>query len=306
MTRPGRRSGRLEPLALESNPIERIQGAVAEALARVFGVFDALAIVAVIVAALGIVNTLTMGVVERIREIGVLRAIGMSRRQAMRMVVVEAAILGIVGVVLGSISGLAAGAVLLQLGGGFDEPGGLPGSRSASRRSSASSCRRSRRSTRLARRPDLDRPLAPFRLNADRRLLDSPRLRAAAQSLVLGHVSTWPGGRRDDDQHAAHRPASRPGARPDHRRFPGPDPRLRADLHASAHAALILIGTLLITLTRPGLHPDPARAIHGQTFGVLLSAGALGFRRGVAASALYLLLGAIGLPVFAEGKHGIE
>ncbi len=112
--------------ALEANPIKRVQGAVAEALARVFGVFDALAIVAVIVAALGIVNTLTMGVVERIREIGVLRAIGMSRRQVMRMVVVEAALLGIVGVVLGSIAGLAAGAVLLQLGGGLTNPGGIP------------------------------------------------------------------------------------------------------------------------------------------------------------------------------------
>jgi putative ABC transport system permease protein len=112
--------------ALEANPIEEIQGAVAEALARVFGVFDALAIVAVIVAALGIVNTLTMGVVERIREIGVLRAIGMSRRQVMRMVVVEATILGIVGVVLGALAGLAAGALLLQLGGGFGHPGGLP------------------------------------------------------------------------------------------------------------------------------------------------------------------------------------
>jgi putative ABC transport system permease protein len=115
-----------ETLALEANPIERVQGAVAEALARVFGVFDALAIVAVIVAALGIVNTLTMGVVERVREIGVLRAIGMSRRQAMRMVVVEASLLGIVGVVLGSLAGLAAGAALLQLGGGLSNPGGLP------------------------------------------------------------------------------------------------------------------------------------------------------------------------------------
>jgi ABC-type transport system, involved in lipoprotein release, permease component len=112
--------------ALEANPIESIQGAVAEALARVFGVFDALAIVAVIVAAMGIINTLTMGVVERIREIGVLRAIGMSRRQVMRMVVVEATILGIVGVVLGSLAGLAAGALLLQLGGGLGHPGGLP------------------------------------------------------------------------------------------------------------------------------------------------------------------------------------
>jgi len=95
----------------------------AEALARVFGVFDALAFVAVIVAALGIVNTLTMGVLERVREIGLLRAIGMSRRQAMRMVVVEAAILGIVGVVLGAVAGIAVGAVLLQLGGGLGHPG---------------------------------------------------------------------------------------------------------------------------------------------------------------------------------------
>jgi putative ABC transport system permease protein len=112
--------------ALESNPIERIQGSVAQALSRVFGVFDALALVAVIVAALGIVNTLTMGVVERVREIGVLRAIGMSRHQVMRMVVVEATVLGIVGVVLGSLAGLGAGAVLLQLGGGLGSPNGAP------------------------------------------------------------------------------------------------------------------------------------------------------------------------------------
>jgi putative ABC transport system permease protein len=115
-----------QSLALEANPIERIQGAVAEALARVFGVFDALAFVAVIVAALGIVNTLTMGVLERVREIGVLRAIGMSRRQAMRMVVVEAAILGVVGVVLGAAAGIGVGALLLQLGGGLGHPGGVP------------------------------------------------------------------------------------------------------------------------------------------------------------------------------------
>jgi len=112
--------------ALESNPIERIQGAVADALARVFALFDALAIVAVIVAVLGIVNTLTMGVVERIREIGVLRAIGMSRRQAMRMVIVEAVVLGLVGIVLGSAAGLGVGAVMLALSGGLSPAVGFP------------------------------------------------------------------------------------------------------------------------------------------------------------------------------------
>lgn len=114
------------PLALEANPLERIQGAVSEALGRVFGLFDALALVAVLVATLGIVNTLTIGVVERIREIGVLRAIGMSRRQASRMIVVEAIVIGLAGAILGSLTGLGVGAVLLALGTGLTPAVGLP------------------------------------------------------------------------------------------------------------------------------------------------------------------------------------
>src|SRR5689334_17859127 len=74
------------------------------------------------------------------------------------------------------------------------------------------------------------------------------------------------------------------------------------------HVALILIGTILIALCARisfyvGDNPVPYTF---QTFGVLLSAGALGFRRGLAATALYVLLGVIGLPVFAGGDHGIE
>jgi biotin transport system substrate-specific component len=74
------------------------------------------------------------------------------------------------------------------------------------------------------------------------------------------------------------------------------------------HIVLILTGALLIYLTAlvsirvPGT-PVP---ITGQTFGVLLVGGALGFRRGLAAVALYVLLGLVGLPVFAEGKDGLQ
>ena len=83
--------------------------------------------------------------------------------------------------------------------------------------------------------------------------------------------------------------------------------RVSDRMHARArHVALILIGTLLITHCAQVYIPVQPVPFTGQTFGVLLSAGALGFRRGVAASALYLALGAVGLPVFAEGKHGIE
>ena len=104
--------------ALEPNPVQTVAGAVDSALGQVFGLFDALALVAVIVAALGIVNTLTVSVLERVRELGVLRAAGMTRGQVRRTVVVEAGILGIVGSVLGIVAGLVAGAVLVVMAGG--------------------------------------------------------------------------------------------------------------------------------------------------------------------------------------------
>jgi putative ABC transport system permease protein len=103
---------------LDANTLDRVEEAVADALGRVFGLFDALAIVAVLVAALGIVNTLTMNVVERVRELGILRATGMTRRQVGRMVVVEAGILGLVGAVLGAVTGLLAGVVMLAFAAG--------------------------------------------------------------------------------------------------------------------------------------------------------------------------------------------
>lgn len=104
--------------ALEPNPVSRVAGAVDDALGQVFGLFDALAIVAVVVAALGIVNTLTVSVLERVRELGVLRAAGMTRGQVRRTVVIEAGILGIVGAALGIVTGLVAAAILVLLTGG--------------------------------------------------------------------------------------------------------------------------------------------------------------------------------------------
>ena len=104
--------------ALEPTPVERVAGAVDDALGEVFGLFDALAIVAVIVAALGIVNTLTVSVLERVRELGVLRAAGMTRAQVSRTVIVEAGILGIVGALLGIVAGLVAAVILVVLAGG--------------------------------------------------------------------------------------------------------------------------------------------------------------------------------------------
>jgi biotin transport system substrate-specific component len=74
------------------------------------------------------------------------------------------------------------------------------------------------------------------------------------------------------------------------------------------HLALVLAGTLLIVLAaqvRFYLPNDPIIPVTGQTFGVLLVGGALGYRRGIASTALYLVLGLVGLPVFADGTHGL-
>src|SRR4029079_16073259 len=104
--------------ALEPTPLTPVAPALDVALGRVFGLFDALAIIAVIVAALGIVNTLSMNVLERLRELGVLRAAGMTRTQVRRTVVVEAGILGLSGSFLGIVTGLVGRALMIDLGGG--------------------------------------------------------------------------------------------------------------------------------------------------------------------------------------------
>jgi biotin transport system substrate-specific component len=74
------------------------------------------------------------------------------------------------------------------------------------------------------------------------------------------------------------------------------------------HVALILAGTLLIAAAAQMRFYLPGNPVPftGQTFAVLLAGGALGFRRGIASTGLYLVLGIVGLPLFADGKHGWE
>ncbi len=109
--------------ALSVAPLSKIEGAVTEALDRVFGLLDLIALAAVVIAAFGIVNTLSMDTLERVREIGMLRAAGMSRRQVWRSVIVEAGILGVIGAVLGIVAGLVSGVLLVATGGGRLEDG---------------------------------------------------------------------------------------------------------------------------------------------------------------------------------------
>jgi biotin transport system substrate-specific component len=88
-------------------------------------------------------------------------------------------------------------------------------------------------------------------------------------------------------------------------------PRVLADLvpRVRARDAVLILGAVALTALcaqivfyLPG-NPVPVTL---QTFAVLLSGAALGANRGAAAMLLYIALGLIGLPVYADGKHGID
>jgi biotin transport system substrate-specific component len=72
------------------------------------------------------------------------------------------------------------------------------------------------------------------------------------------------------------------------------------------HLALILLGTVIVTLSTQIVIPTSPVPFTGQTFAVLLVGGALGFRRAALSLGLYLLIGAVGLPVFSRGGSGSE
>jgi putative ABC transport system permease protein len=81
---------------------------------QLLGLVTALLALALIIALLGITNTLALSVYERTRELGLLRAVGMSRRQAKSMIRWEAVIIVIVGGVLGTVIGIFLGWAFVQ------------------------------------------------------------------------------------------------------------------------------------------------------------------------------------------------
>ena len=65
-----------------------------------------LLLLSVIISLFGIVNTLVLSIYERTRELGMLRAIGTSRRQVRRMIRYEAVITAVIGAVIGVVLGI--------------------------------------------------------------------------------------------------------------------------------------------------------------------------------------------------------
>jgi putative ABC transport system permease protein len=83
------------------------------ALSSVLNILYVLLGLSVLVSFFGIVNTLVLTVFERTREIGMLRAVGMTRRQVRRMIRHESVITAAIGGVLGILLGIALGALLV-------------------------------------------------------------------------------------------------------------------------------------------------------------------------------------------------
>ncbi|MCD0447456.1 FtsX-like permease family protein [Glycomyces sp. A-F 0318] len=69
---------------------------------------------AIIIAVIGVVNTLVLSVLERTRELGLLRAVGMTRGQVRRMITVESVIICLFGAVLGIAVGIGIGWTVQQ------------------------------------------------------------------------------------------------------------------------------------------------------------------------------------------------
>jgi putative ABC transport system permease protein len=105
--------------------VSEMNNLVQNAMEQMQSTLTALLFVAVIVAALGVVNTMVINVAERWREIGLLRAVGATRRQVREVVMAEAATLGFAAAVIAAFFGflLLGVLALLFLPNGYESMG---------------------------------------------------------------------------------------------------------------------------------------------------------------------------------------
>ena len=85
-----------------------------EQVGQLVNLFYALLLLAILISLFGIANTLALSIHERTRELGMLRAIGMSRRQVRTMIRYEAVITALIGAILGMVLGIVFAALIAQ------------------------------------------------------------------------------------------------------------------------------------------------------------------------------------------------
>lgn len=98
-------------LIIRSN--SELKKQVLEVFDKTFAITYSLEIIAILVAVLGLFNTLVSLILERKREIGILRFIGAFTHQVKRMILIEAGILGLIGSAMGLIAGVVVSYILI-------------------------------------------------------------------------------------------------------------------------------------------------------------------------------------------------
>jgi putative ABC transport system permease protein len=93
---------------------EQFKGMLASQVNGLLGLLYGLLGLAIVIAILGIVNTQALSVIERRREIGMLRAVGMQRKQVRRTVYLESLLIAVFGAVLGVSIGITFGALFMR------------------------------------------------------------------------------------------------------------------------------------------------------------------------------------------------
>ena len=91
---------------------EAIQEMVGEVLGTIEAVLGGIAAISLVVAGVGIINTMTISVMERTREIGIMKAIGSKSRDVLLLFISETVLTGLVGGIFGALVGFGLGRVI--------------------------------------------------------------------------------------------------------------------------------------------------------------------------------------------------
>jgi putative ABC transport system permease protein len=105
-------SGKYQILAVSNR---ELRDEILRIFDQTFAIAHALKVIAFVVAILGIINSMLAMVIERERDIGILRAIGTFKAQIRKMTLIEAQLMGLVGFVLGAVSGVLLSMVLIYV-----------------------------------------------------------------------------------------------------------------------------------------------------------------------------------------------
>ncbi len=105
-------SHQVSDMGYRANSLQNLLDQVNRIFAILQIMLSSVGLLALLVASIGIINTMIMAIYERTREIGILKALGSSNGDVLRMFMVEAGLIGLLGGVVGVLSGWGLGLVL--------------------------------------------------------------------------------------------------------------------------------------------------------------------------------------------------